>query len=224
MAGHKSSSFLCSTVGQKALVGISGVGLFFFVIAHMLGNLQFFLGPEALNSYAAFLKGNPEILWPARIGLLVLVLLHIYFTIALKRRSLAARPVSYSFQSTVQASKASRTMLITGTILLCYIIYHLAHFTLGLTDPAHFHQLDSLGRHDVYGMVVAAFQSVPLSLFYVVAMLILTFHLSHGVESFFQTLGVTSAKHSPTIRATALTISIVIFFGYVSIPLFVLFR
>ncbi len=219
---HSLQSLLTSSIGQKAIVAVTGVGLIIFVVAHMLGNLQFFIGPDALNGYAKFLKSNPAILWPARIGLLVFFLSHVYFAVSLKRRSVAARPVPYAFQNTVQASAASRTMLITGTVILIYVCYHLAHFTLGLTHPEHHQMLDSAGRHDVYGMVVRGFKILPVSLFYIAAMAVLAVHLSHGISSFFQTLGLASAKHSPILRKFAAGLSTVIFLGYIAIPLYVL--
>lgn len=222
MTDHR-GGILTSSLGQKSIVAITGVGLFGFVIAHLLGNLQFFLGPKALNDYAATLKSMPAILWPARIGLLAFFVAHIYFTISLKRKNMAARPVPYAYQNTIQATVASRTMAITGIVLLAYVLFHLAHFTFGWTHPEQFHQLDPQGRHDVYAMVVAGFKNPLVSLFYVVAIGILSFHLSHGVASFFQTLGVTSIKNAPRLRAAALGIALFIFAGYSIIPLYVLF-
>src|SRR5205085_11893527 len=118
-----------SSLGRKYVMAITGFFLFLFVIAHLAGNLQLFLGPEALNRYGHFLQSNPELLWPARAALLVLVALHIWAALALSGENRAARPVGYAVYRPVGSSYASRTMLMSGLIALVFIIYHLLHFT-----------------------------------------------------------------------------------------------
>src|SRR5262245_38101327 len=117
-----------SSVGRKFLMAGSGILLVLFVVAHLVGNLQIFLGPEALNRYGHFLQSNPEILWPARIGLLVLIGVHIWAAVSLTRENRAARPVAYASYRPVGSTYASRTMLMSGLIVLAYVIYHLLHF------------------------------------------------------------------------------------------------
>ena len=120
-----------SSLGKKYLMALSGAGLFLFVVGHLLGNLQFFLPPEAINRYGHFLKSTPEILWPARIGLLALIGLHIASAITLSAQNKAARPQPYAGTTkTLDATLASRTMLMSGLIVLAFIIYHLLHFTV----------------------------------------------------------------------------------------------
>ena len=199
-------------------MAITGIALVLFVIVHMVGNLQFFLGQDALNSYAALLKSNKAVLWGARAGLLAVFLGHLFTAIRLKLRNKAARPNSYQYSATVKASGASRTMIITGLILLAYTIYHISHFTLGLTHPNHFSLTDPEGRHDVYGMVLLGFQSPAVAWGYVAAMLALAYHLSHGIKSVFQTIGFNNENYNCKITATAIGIAVFLFLGFSAIP------
>ncbi len=121
---------LASSLGKKYLMALSGCALFLFVIAHLLGNLQIFLGPEALNRYGHFLQTTPELLWPARLGLMALVVVHIVCAVKLTAENRAARPVPYAQHEIVAASYASRTMMMSGLILAAFIVYHLLHFTV----------------------------------------------------------------------------------------------
>lgn len=211
-------SFLRSTIGQKAIMAITGMLLFGFIVAHLFGNLQMFAGPDAINEYAKLLKSMPAILWAARIGLLVIFTLHVATAFNLKRRNMAARPEGYAYEDTVQASLASRTMIVTGTLILLYIAYHLAHFTLGLTHPEFFHRTDSKGRHDIYSMVVLSFHNPGLTLAYIAAMGILALHLSHGIASFFQTMGWSNNQLRGAFEKGSNIIALLIFVGYCSIP------
>jgi succinate dehydrogenase / fumarate reductase, cytochrome b subunit len=131
------SRLVKSSLGTKYLMALTGFVLTGYVLAHMAGNLFIFFGPDALNSYAHALKSNPELLWPARIVLLLAFLLHISIGIRLSLANSSARPIRYSYEDTVQASWASRHMLLTGLVLLAFVIYHLAHFTFGVVVPAH---------------------------------------------------------------------------------------
>lgn len=208
-------------------MAISGFALFLFVIAHMLGNLQIFLGPEYINRYGHFLQSAPELIWPARIGLLVLILVHIISAIKLSQENKAARPVAYHNYQIVAASYASRTMLMSGLIILAFIIYHLLHFTVqvpavNLTGQNYVSLTDPQQRHDVYRMMVLGFKQPLVSLFYVVGVGLLCLHLSHGVSSMFQSLGWKNKYYGRFLDKFARIISWVIFLGYVSIPAAVL--
>ena len=122
------------TISSKYVVALTGLALTGFVLIHMLGNLLVFVGREQLNNYAHTLKSNPGLLWTARLGLLVMFVVHIYLALQLKLKNRAARPTAYVFQHTEEASFASRTMVWSGLAILFFLLYHLAHFTLGLTD------------------------------------------------------------------------------------------
>jgi succinate dehydrogenase / fumarate reductase cytochrome b subunit len=215
-----------TSIGKKAIMALTGLALFGFVMMHMIGNLQIFLGQDALNGYAEFLEDTGELLWVARAVLLSCLVLHVTTAVMLSRENRAARPVRYTHEGTVQASYASRTMLMSGLIVFAFIIYHLLHFTLGKVHPqyAALHEiLDSKGREDVYSMVVASFHNVWISAAYVGAMIPLCMHLSHGFQSLFQSLGLNHSKYTPLIRKASLVFSLLIFAGNTSIPLACLF-
>jgi len=184
------SKALSSTVGTKFSVAATGALLAIFVLGHMAGNLQIFLGPDTFNHYAATLQGMPGPLWAARIALLAALLIHIIGNLKLWGRNRAARPVAYASLEPIQSTVSSRTMLLSGAILFAFIVYHLAHFTLGLVHPNFYSLMDSQGRHDVYSMVVLGFREPLVAMPYLVAMVLLFLHLAHGVASLFQSFGV----------------------------------
>jgi succinate dehydrogenase / fumarate reductase cytochrome b subunit len=208
-------------------MAITGLAMFGFVVAHMLGNLQIFLGPEAINDYGYFLQTKPELLWPARIGLLIMVLLHIWAAIRLSAENRAARPKGYGEYKIVAASFASRTMLASGVILLAFIIYHLLHFTVqvpavNMTGKSFLTLEDAKHHHDIYQMMVLGFRQPIISIFYIISMALLSLHLSHGVASMFQSLGWKNRKYGKLIDRFALLSAGVLIIGYSAIPLAVL--
>jgi succinate dehydrogenase / fumarate reductase cytochrome b subunit len=213
-----------SSLGSKFLMAVTGLGLTAFVIAHMLGNFQVYSGPDALNSYAAALKHMPGLLWTARLGLLVIFVLHISYGLKLYLANLAARPVPYHFKQYREATLASRTMLWTGLVILAFVLFHLAHYTFFWTNPDFAQLRDSQGRPDVYAMTVHGFRSAPVSLLYIVAMAFLAFHLSHGFQGLFQSLGLNHPRWMPLLQGASLVVAVVIFVGNASMPLAVLFR
>lgn len=212
-----------SSLGSKYLMALTGFGLLGFVIAHMLGNWQVFLGPEALNSYAAKLKDMGPLLWVARLGLLALFLAHIGMGIRLTLANRAARPIPYQVKTYRQATLASRSMLPTGLVILAFVLFHLAHYTFCLVDPSYHSLFDSEGRHDVYRMTVMGFQNPIVSGSYLVAMLLLAFHLAHGFQSLFQSLGLSHPNWVELVRKASIGLAVVIFVGNASMPLAVLF-
>ncbi len=211
-----------SSLGKKYVMAITGAGLYLFVIVHLLGNLQIFLGPEKLNGYAALLKSNTLVLWGARVGLLAVVGLHILTAFQLAAINRQARPVKYGVGKPVATTFAQRSILVSGLVILAFIVFHLAHYTMGLIDPAFLTLVDSQGRHDVYGMVVAGFSQPLVSVFYIVAMGLLLLHLSHGVSSLFQSLGLRSSKTFGIFNKLAKGSALFLFIGNSSIPLAVL--
>lgn len=227
-----------SSLGSKYLMAITGLGLTGFVIVHMLGNLQVFLGREALNAYAKALKGNPAILWGARLGLLAIFVAHIVYGVRLYLRNREARPVPYVLKRFREATAASRTMLPTGVVILLFVIFHLAHYTLGwvatapvldprtqLTTATNYLELhDPAGRHDVYAMTIYGFRNPLVVLIYVLAMGALAFHLSHGFGSLWQSLGWNNRRWAQLLAKASIGLAAVIFVGNVSMPLAVLFR
>ena len=214
--------FVSSSLGRKYLMAISGGLLFLFVIVHMLGNLQVFLGPESLNTYGAFLKSKPGVLWSFRFILLLIVVFHIFTGIQLTLQNRRARPVPYANSKPPYASLASRTLLISGLIIFSFVAYHLMHFTLGVTNPEYLHLEDSKGRHDVYRMTIEGFSHPVVSFFYILSMGLLCLHLSHGVSSAFQSLGLKNKRMEIWIDRLSKVAAIVVFLGNSSMPLAVL--
>jgi succinate dehydrogenase / fumarate reductase cytochrome b subunit len=217
-----------SSLGKKYIMAITGGAMFLFVIAHMVGNLQIFLGPESINRYGHFLQSNLELIWPARIGLLAMVLLHIWSAISLSRENKAARPIQYADWKPNSASYASRTMLMSGLIIAAFIVYHLLHYTAQVKginmSGQDFHTLvDAEGRHDVFQMMVIGFSQPLVSSFYILAMGLLCLHLSHGVSAMFSSLGWKNHYYAPILDKFSQIISLLIFLGYVSIPVAILF-
>jgi len=216
-----------SSLGRKYVMALSGAALFFFVIGHLLGNLQIFLGPEPLNAYGHFLQSTPEILWPARVGLLAMVVLHIWSALKLSAENKAARPIPYANWHPTSASYASRTMLMSGLIIAAFVVYHLLHFTVqakavNLTGQDFGALVDAKGRHDVYRMMIAGFSYPVVSGFYVLAIGLLCLHLSHGAGAMFQSVGWKNEAYGRRIDRCARVGAWVIFLGYSSIPLAVL--
>ncbi|HXG91371.1 MAG TPA: succinate dehydrogenase cytochrome b subunit [Blastocatellia bacterium] len=216
-----------SSLGKKYIMAITGLALFLFVIAHMAGNLQIFAGRDAINSYAHFLKSKPGLLWSARIGLLILVIAHIVTAIQLVAENREARPVAYEKGRPTAASFASRTMFISGLVIFAFVIYHLMHFTFGVTNPEFLTLKDSTNtadplRHDVYGMMVQGFSNPWVSAFYIISMGLLCLHLSHGVSSMFQSLGIRNKSNLRAIHRAARIAAVIIFVGNCSIPIAIL--
>jgi succinate dehydrogenase / fumarate reductase cytochrome b subunit len=219
-----------SSLGKKYVMAVTGFALFLFVIGHLVGNLQIFLGPEAINKYGHFLQSNPELIWPARLGLLTLVALHIWSAIQLSRENRAARPVAYGEYKPVGSSYASRTMLMSGLIVFAFIVYHLLHYTIrvesinftGQNFVTMKQMVDGHEQHDIFRMMVVGFRQPLVTLFYVVGVGLLCLHLSHGVSSMFQSIGWKNKAYTPLLNTGARVIAAAIFLGYISIPVAIL--
>jgi succinate dehydrogenase / fumarate reductase, cytochrome b subunit len=212
------ASFLGSTIGKKAVMAATGIVLVGFVVAHMVGNLQLYLGPETLNAYGHLLRelGHGAALWVARGVLLAAVGLHIWAATTLTLQSQSARKVGYRKLAFTESTYASRTMRWSGPILLLFILYHLAHFTLGTAHP-------QFVEGDVYGNVIVGFQSAPVVAFYVAAMLALGLHLYHGVWSMLQTLGLSHPSYNRWRHALSTLVTLIVVAGNLSFPLAVYF-
>ena len=205
------------------IVAITGIILILFVVGHLLGNLQIFIGPDWINGYSQHLRDLGPLLWLIRIFLLVTVIIHIYVTIQLAIENRRARPEPYLDREYVKATFASRHMVMSGLIVLAFIIYHLAHFTVRVTDPRFaLLKADPLGHYDVYSMMVYGFQNYLVSGFYVLGLFLLALHLSHGSSSFFQSLGLNDKKLTPRLAFGGRIFAWLMFIGYTSIPIAIL--
>jgi succinate dehydrogenase / fumarate reductase cytochrome b subunit len=206
-------------------MGLTGFGLVGFIIIHMLGNLQIFLGPDTLNAYAKLLHASKEVLWAFRIALISMIGLHIWAAISLARENRKARPQRYAAEGTVQASYASRTMIWSGIIIVSFAVYHILHFTVRVTHPEYQEmttELNGQATHDVFQMVVAGFQNPWIAGFYVLSVGLLCFHMSHGVSSMFQSLGLMNRNTAPALKTAAVLISMGIFVGMAAVPISIL--
>ncbi len=213
-----------TSIGKKILTAVTGFIAFGFVMGHMLGNLQVLIGQDQYNTYAEALQSMGPALWVIRGFLLLAFGIHIWLGIQLKLENWSARPVAYKNETTQQASLASRTMIWTGLIVFSFVIYHLLHFTARVTHPEYASLTDSLGRVDVYSMVIFGFSNYLISIFYLIAVALLSYHLSHGVASMFQSLGLNSPAWQKRLDALAWLAAIVLFVGYASVPVAVMLK
>lgn len=211
--------YVRSSVGAKQVMAVTGLAMVLFAIVHMIGHLQMFGGQDMYNAYAHTLQ-NLEIKWVARGGLIVIVGLHIITAIRLVSANRAARPVPYAMYKGKASTLASRTMALTGLVILAFIIYHLLHFTIGTIQPQYFHMLDGKGRNDAFSMFVRGFQNPAIFASYLVAVGLLCMHLGHGASSWLQSLGLRHPKYATDKVGTA--IGVVLFLGYILPPAAVL--
>ena len=210
-----------TSIGQKLVVALTGALMLGFLIGHMLGNMAVFQGPDALNSYAAWLKGHPFV-WVVRSGLLTIFLVHVVMTLRLALENRHARSTKYQRTPTRSAGFTSRYMVLTGLLVIAFVVYHLLHFTLGTIQPENAALMDAQQRHDVYSMVVLGFQNPLVAASYVVAMLLLGVHLMHGAASVFQTFGINHDSYDVVIRYGTFGLVTLIVVGNCSIPLLIL--
>jgi succinate dehydrogenase / fumarate reductase cytochrome b subunit len=207
-------TFWQSTNGKKVVMAVTGCLMFLFVIGHMLGNLQIFEGPARINAYGHLLHNLGELLWIFRGTMLLAIVLHITATVQLALRSQQARPIGYSRKEAINSSYASRTMYWSGPIVLAFIIFHLLQFTAGYIHPQ-----SQFIEGDVYHNVVAGFQVWWVSVWYIFAVSLLGLHLSHGIWSMFQSVGLAHKRHTPVLKTVAGATATLIVLGYISIPI-----
>jgi succinate dehydrogenase / fumarate reductase cytochrome b subunit len=207
--------FYRTTVGKKVVMAVTGIVLFGFVLGHMAGNLQFFLGREALNSYAEKLHHNAALLWAIRLGLLTATVLHVVAAAQLWLLQREARPVGYKKRQNVGSTFASRSMYHGGPIIALFVVYHLLHLTTGTAHPDYEYL-------NAYDNLVIGFRNPLVALFYILAVGLLGLHLYHGVWSLFQSLGFSHPRYTPKLKLAAKIFAIVIFIGFIAVPLAIL--
>jgi len=212
---------LKSTVGRKILMAITGQLMVLFVIAHLLGNSSIFIGPDGINAYAKHLHDLGPLVWIFRLAMLTFFSVHVLFGIQLTLENSAANPEKYAVNNKLKATFSSENMIWTGCLLALFIIYHLLHFTVRVTNPEISQGIDAVGRFNVYAMVVGSFQQGIIAFIYIGAMITLFLHLSHGIQSFFQTMGWNNACTLPVISKIGKIAAVVLLLGYASIPLFI---
>lgn len=216
--------FYRSTIGMKVVMGVTGFILVGFVLGHMAGNLQLFLGEETLNKYSQLLHTSMELLWVVRLTLLTTVLLHIVSFVRLRSLTAAARPIAYKQKQSIAATLASRSMALSGPVLLAFIIFHLLHMTAGVIHPNFLLQQGVVGQEhtpNTYANMTSGFDGVWMGAgaFYVVAMIALFPHLRHGVASMCRTLGLRGERGNDLAQQAASLISAAVVGGNILIVL-----
>jgi succinate dehydrogenase / fumarate reductase cytochrome b subunit len=209
-----------TSVQWKLVMAVSGAIMLGFLVVHMIGNLKLFLGAAAIDEYSAWLRtvGEPAVpagtvLWVIRVVLLAAVVGHIVAAIVLTRRAHRARPVRYAHRRPVKGSYAARTMRWGGVIIALFVVYHILDLTTGTVNP-----------HGVHGEVAAnlvadfALDRWYVTLFYVLAVVAVGFHIRHGLWSALQTIGRSSAATQTTLKGVALAVAIVLTAGFLSVP------
>jgi succinate dehydrogenase / fumarate reductase, cytochrome b subunit len=231
MAKPTAANPLLSTIGLKIIMAVTGAGLFAFTIIHMLGNLTIFIPGDALNQYAHKLQTLPlPILWGFRLGLLLFVGVHIWAVILLVRRNRAAKPKGYTEKKSLGTTLASRSMAVSGTILLAFIIFHILHFTVKAPPFTHYKEMTTeivVGgeKHlvpDVYNIVIKGFQQPAIATFYIIAVGLLAIHLSHGAQSMFRSIGLGNGHTFASQTLFARGFALIIFLGMAAVPTSVL--
>lgn len=215
--------WLSTSLGKKYVMGVTGVLLLLFVLAHMLGNMSTFGGAAGLNAYAEHLRAFPPLLWAFRIVMLGAILLHIFVGLTLYVQNKAARPVDYACKKNERTTFSARTMIWTGLLLLVFIVVHLVQFTFHGMLPADA-VIESVGEQfNVFAMVSSSLSNGGVAIFYIAATVILLLHLLHGAASFMQSLGLTGESSFCAITKTGKFAAFVIALGFVLIPLSILF-
>jgi succinate dehydrogenase / fumarate reductase cytochrome b subunit len=214
-------SALNTSIGRKFVMAISGFGLAFFVMTHMIGNLLIFAGPEAYNSYGHKLTSLPVyplIAW----GLLLCAAVHAYMGMLLSKQNQDARGGD-SYATAAQASgkatnPASKSMMFSGSILLVFFITHLFNFKYGAHYPVNYGGVE---MRDLHRLVLEKFQSLPYVVGYIISLVVLGVHLSHGVSSVFQSLGLNHPRYNCLVKMLGLGYAVVVATGFISQPLYV---
>jgi succinate dehydrogenase / fumarate reductase, cytochrome b subunit len=213
-----------STVGKKIIMAVTGLIWVGFVIVHVAGNLQAFVGREKLNAYSALLHGPAaELLWLVRAILIVALVLHVLMAWQLTRLARGARPDDYRTRTPQVSTYPSRTMRWGGLLLLAFIVFHILHFTTRNVDPGRWaHTMDAAGRYDIYGNIVASFRIWWVTAIYLVGMVLLGLHLWHGVWSSGRSLGIARPSPYPMRRRVAPILALVLWLGFSVVPIAVI--
>ena len=212
---------LSNSVGRKVLMGVTGLFMVLFVIVHLLGNSSILAGPDGINAYAEKLHGLGPFVWAFRIFMGAMLVLHVIFGVLLTLENWRANPNKYGVKKMLKATFASETMIWTGLLLLSFLVYHLLQFTVRITPDVVLGN-DAKGRFDVFTMVRDSFRILPIALIYVAAMVTLFLHLSHGIQSLFQSVGLNNDKTLPQYSALGKVLSVIFLVGYSAIPVLIL--
>jgi succinate dehydrogenase / fumarate reductase, cytochrome b subunit len=214
--------FINSSIGGKIIMALSGAAIIIFLLGHALGNLLIFSSQTSLNTYAHWLQQG-AFLWVFRISMLVLFISHIFLAIKVSIQNRTARPILYAISQDIQITYSAKTMLISGAFIFLFIIFHLAHLTMGWVSTTSLVSIDNNQMLDVYNNVVRGFQNPLISLFYIFSILVIGLHLHHGLKSLFQTLGFHNENLKQLLKSISVLVTIALLIAFTSIPLAVLF-
>lgn len=214
------SKMFTNPVAKKMLMAVTGIGLVAFLFIHLIGNMSLYAGPGGINVYGQTLHALPPVVWAFRLAMLALFAIHVWLGIKVTLENQAARPTPYARRDYLKVTLASRTMIWTGAVIGLLLVYHILHFTVQMISPATAanNLKDALGRPDVYTMVVAGFKNFAVSLIYVIWMGAIALHVSHGVHSSLQTMGLAGEQTLPLWTRLALCVAAFVFIAYTSIP------
>lgn len=212
-----------SSVGRKIIMAVTGIVLVAFVCVHLLGNSSIFVGADAINAYAQKLHSLGPFVWVFRLVMLGAFAIHIIFGIQLTLENKAATPDKNVQVRRLKTGFGAETMIVSGLVLLAFVIYHLLHFTVRVTNPEIYVPLGDHGMVDVFFMVVKGFSSALPVLIYLIGMGFLFLHVGHGFQSLFQTLGLSNDKSLPVMGLLSKLVAVVLLLGYISIPLLIVF-
>ncbi len=211
-----------SSVGRKMIVAVSGQFMVLFIIVHVLGNSTVYFG--GLNAYAEKLHSLSLLVWKTRILMSIILVVHIFFSIQVTLENWRSKPGSYAVTKNIRSTFSSRNMIWTGAVIGTFLVFHLLHFTFQVINPsfAASANMDAMGRPDVTLMVVSGFQHFLASFIYIASMVALLLHLFHGIQSSFQSLGINNERSMPFITKTGSVAAIILFLGYIAIPVIIL--
>ncbi|HAM32948.1 MAG: fumarate reductase [Deltaproteobacteria bacterium GWB2_65_81] len=212
---------LSDSIGRKTVVAVTGLFMVLFVVTHLLGNSTIFAGPDGINAYAEKLRGLGPFVWVFRIFMGAMLCLHVIFAVLLTLENRDANPGKYAVKKMLKATFAGETMIWTGLLLLAFLVYHLLQFTVHIT-PDIVLGTDAKNRVDVFTMVFSSFRITPIALVYVASMVTLFLHLSHGIQSIFQSIGLNNDKTMPQFGLLGKLLSALFLVGYSAIPVLIL--
>ena len=222
----KGVTLINNMVGRKIIMAITGLAMSFYVVVHLLGNISLFSGPDGINAYAKMLHSLGPLLWVVRLIMAAALGLHMFFGIQLTLENRTSKTMKYAINKHISATVAGKNMIWTGLLISLYLGYHLLHFTVQVISPefSASRNLDALGRPDVFSMVVYNFQNSVVSVIYIVAMAAIGLHLSHGLQSMFQTFGLNNERTLPAMVRIGTAAALVLFLGYIAIPVGIISR
>lgn len=213
----KIKDFYSHIVGKKVLMACTGSFLVLFIIVHLLGNSSIYIGPDGINAYTKQLHSTPALVWLFRLVMAALFTLHIIIGIQLYMQNSDSKPIKYSVKKSLKATFSSKNMIWTGMAIAAFLTYHLLHFTFRITGAEPL-GIDAVGRPDVYSMVLLGLKDVPSAIVYIFGLTALLLHILHGIQSLFQTTGLSSENMQPCIIKASKTAAFAIFIAYLAIP------